>query len=117
MGKRQRGVREGGSGVESGEGVYKNRGSGVGRLSSVPRRVGGGMTNREMGGGLITKGRGGGGRVGGGGTRRQLEKEGTLARWTLVEPGWLGTASGVRAANMAGVNSEGRDFINWHGSP
>jgi hypothetical protein len=39
------------------------------------------------------------------------------ARWTLVEPGWLGTASGVRAASMGGVNSEGRDFINWHASP
>ncbi len=30
---------------------------------------------------------------------------------------WLGTASGVRAASMAGVNSEGRDFINMHASP
>jgi hypothetical protein len=67
MGNRKRGVREEGIGVESGEGVYKNglwRWGGVGRLYSVPGRVGGGMTkNREMGGGLITKGRGGGGRV------------------------------------------------------
>jgi hypothetical protein len=48
----------------------------------------------------------------------QRGEVGTLAaRWTLVEPGWLGTASGVRAASMAGVNSEGRDFMNWHGSP
>ncbi len=38
---------------------------------------------------------------------------GTLAaRRTLVGPGWLGTASGVRAASMGGVNSEGRDFMN-----
>jgi hypothetical protein len=29
----------------------------------------------------------------------------------------LGTASGVRAASMGGVNSERRDFMNWHGSP
>jgi hypothetical protein len=32
----------------------------------------------------------------------------------VVKPEWLGTASGVRAASMGGVNSEGRDFINWH---
>jgi hypothetical protein len=41
----------------------------------------------------------------------------TLARWTLVELGWLGTTSGVRAASMAEVSSEGRNFINWHRSP
>ncbi len=35
----------------------------VGGLSSVPGRVGGEMTNREMGGGLITTGHGEGGRV------------------------------------------------------
>jgi hypothetical protein len=107
------------------KGFTRTKGGGVGRLSSVPGRVGGGMTNREMGGGLITKGRGEGSRVGGEGHSeiggevhgRQWGKVGSLARWTLVEPGWLGTASGVRAANMAGVNSEGRDFINWHGSP
>ncbi len=39
----------------------RTEGDGVGRLSSVPGRVGGGMANR----GLITKGRGGRGRVGG----------------------------------------------------
>ena len=33
------------------------------------------------------------------------------------EPGWLGTASGVRAASMGGVNTEGRDLINGHASP
>jgi hypothetical protein len=37
---------------------------------------------------------------------KQWGKVGTLARWTLVEPGWLGAAS-VRAANKPGVNSEG----------
>ncbi len=42
----------------------------------------------------------------------------TLVRWTLAEPGWLGTASGVRAASMAGLNSEkGRDFMNMHVLP
>jgi hypothetical protein len=51
------------------------------------------------------------------GTRRQggvqtMGKVGTLERWTLAEPGWLGMASGVGAANMAGVNSERRDFMN-----
>jgi hypothetical protein len=30
---------------------------------------------------------------------------------------WLGTASGVRAASMVGVNSERRDFMNMHVSP
>jgi hypothetical protein len=39
------------------------RGRGGGGLSSVPGRVGGEMTNREMGGGLITTGQGEGGRV------------------------------------------------------
>jgi hypothetical protein len=80
----------------------------------------GGLTNREMGEGLITMGQGEGGRVGGEGHAVvgeevhvvQWGKVGTLERWTLEEPGWLGTASGVRAANMAGVNSEGRAFMN-----
>jgi hypothetical protein len=40
-----------------------------------------------------------------------------LVRWTLAEPEWLGTASGVRAVSIAGVNSERRDYINMHGSP
>ncbi len=71
-------------------------------------------------------GRGDGGRVEGEGHavvggevhEEQWGKVGTLERWTLEEPGWLGTASsGVRAANMAGVNSEGRAFMNWRGSP
>ncbi len=43
---------------------------------------------------------------------RQWGKVSTLERWTLAEPGWLGMASGVRAANMTGVNSEGREFMN-----
>ncbi len=68
-----------------------------------------------MGEGLITMGRGNGGRVRGEGHavvggevhEEQSGKVGTLERWTLEEPGWLGTASGVRAANMAGVNSKG----------
>jgi hypothetical protein len=30
---------------------------------------------------------------------------------------WLGTASRVRAASIAGVNSEGRDTMNMHGAP
>jgi hypothetical protein len=47
------------------KGFTTTEGGGVWRLSSVPGRVGGGMTNREMGGGLITKGRGEEGRVGG----------------------------------------------------
>jgi hypothetical protein len=74
-----------------------------------------------MGEGLITMGRGDGGSVGGEGNavvgEEKWGKVGTLERWTLEEPGWLGTASGVRAANMEGVNSEGRAFMNWHGSP
>ncbi len=73
----------------------RTEGGGVGRLSSVPGRVGGEMANREMGGGLITMGRSGGGRVGGeehseiGGEvhGRQWGKVGTLTCWTLVEPG------------------------------
>jgi hypothetical protein len=40
------------------KGFIRTEGGGVGRLSSVPGRVGGGMANREMRGGLITKGRG-----------------------------------------------------------
>jgi hypothetical protein len=107
------------------KGFIKPEESGVGRLSSVPGKVWGGLTNREMGKGLITMGRGEGGRVEGEGyDERGVEmhgvqwgKVGTLERWTLEKPGWLGTASGVRAANMAGVNSEGRAFVNWHGSP
>ncbi len=45
--------------------IIRTEGSGVGRLSSVPGKVWGGLTNREMGEGLITMGRGEGGRVGG----------------------------------------------------
>ncbi len=94
-------------------------GSDVG-LSSVRVRVKGGVANREFGGGLVTTG--GGCIVVGesegqtrpsGGMHGTQWKGGTLAaRWTLVEPGWLGTASGGRAASMGGVNSEGRDFMN-----
>ncbi len=47
------------------KGFTRTEGGGVGRLSSVPDGVVGGMTNREMGGGLITTGQGEGGRVGG----------------------------------------------------
>jgi hypothetical protein len=36
-------------------------------------------------------------------------------RWRSLG-GWLEKASEVRAASMAGVNLEKRDFINWHGS-
>ncbi len=69
-----------------------------GRLSSVPGKVWGGLTNREMGKGLITTmGWGDGGRVGveghavvGGEVHEeQWGKVGTLERWTLEEPGWL----------------------------
>ena len=102
------------------KGSIRTEGLGGGRLSSVPGTVWGGLTNREMGEGLITMGQGEGGRVGGegyavvGGEVHEVQwgKVGTLERWTLEEPGWLGTASGVRAANMAGVNSEGRAFMN-----
>ncbi len=106
------------------KGSIRTEGRG-GRLSSVPGKVWGGLTNREMGEGLITMGRGDGGRVGGEGHaavggevhEEHWGKVGTLERWKLEEPGWLGKASGVRAANMEGVNSEGRAFMNWHGSP
>ena len=99
-------------------------GSGVG-LSSVRVRVRGGVANREFGGGLVTTGGGcivvgeneGQTRPSGGMHGTQWEGGTLAARWTLVEPGWLGTASGVRAAIMGGMNSEGRDFINWHASP
>ncbi len=49
------------------KGFTRTEGGRMWRLSSVPRKVGGGMTNREMEGGLITstKGRGEWGRVGG----------------------------------------------------
>ena len=96
-------------------------GSGVG-LSSVMVVVRGGGANREFGGGLVTTG--GGGIVGadseghtrnGGGRQGKYWGGGTFwARWTLVEPGWLGTASGVWAASIGAVNSERRDFMNWH---
>ena len=65
MGKRKRGVREGEVALNVVKGFTRTEGDGVGRLSSVPGRVGGGMANREMVGGLITKVRGGRGRVGG----------------------------------------------------
>ena len=45
------------------KGSTRTEGRGAGGLSSVPGRVGGEMTNREMGGGLITTGQGEGGRV------------------------------------------------------
>ncbi len=88
--------------------------------SSVRVGVRGGVSNREFGGGLVTTGGGctvvgyseGQTRPSGGMHGTQWE-EGTLAaRWTLVKPGWLGAASGVRAASMGRVNSEGRDFMN-----
>ena len=99
-------------------------GRGVG-LSSVRVGVRGGEANRECGGGQVTTGEVGivvgyseGQTKPSGGMHGTQWEGGTLAaRWTLVEPGWLGTASGVRAASMGGVNSEGRDFINWHASP
>ncbi len=102
------------------KGSIRTEARGGERLSSVPGKVWGELTNREMGEGLITMGQGEGGRVGGeghavvGGEVHEVQwgKVGTLERWTLEEPGWLGTASGVRAANMAGVNSEGRAFMN-----
>jgi hypothetical protein len=118
-------MREGGGCVEGDKGVYKNSGgSGMGP-SSVRVRVRGGVANREFGGGLITTG--GGCIVGEEGEDQMTTKwgnardtvgGGTLAvSWTLVEPGWLGTASRVRAASMGGVNEEGPDFMNWHASP
>ena len=55
--------------------------------------------------------------VGGKVQGEQWGKGSTLVRCTLAEPGWLGTASGVRAASMAGENSEGRAFINMQASP
>jgi hypothetical protein len=104
MGVRKRGVREGEVALNEVKGFTRTEGGGGWRLSSVPGRVGSGMINREMGG-----------QVHG----RQWGKVGTLACWTLVEPGWLGTASGVRAANMAGVKSEGRHReygqLTWQG--
>ena len=94
-------------------------------LSAVRVDVRGGEANRECGGGQVTTGEGG---IVVGYSEGQTETSGevhgtqweggTLAeRWTLVDPGWLGTASGVRAASMGGVKSEGWDFINWHASP
>ncbi len=47
------------------KGLISTEGSGVGRLSSVPGKVWGGLTHREIGEGWITMGRGEGGRVGG----------------------------------------------------
>ena len=97
-------------------------GSGVG-LSSVRVGVRGGGANREFGGGLVTtgetvEGKSEGHTTKGGGGQGKHWGEGTFwARWTLVEPGWFGTASGVRAASIGEVNSEGRDFTNGHGSP
>ncbi len=111
--------------LKDAKGFTRTVGGSGGGLSSVRVGVRGGEANRECGVGQVTTGRVG--IVGGysegqtgpiGGMHGTQWEEGTLAaRWTLVEPGWLGTASGVRAASMAGVNSEGRDFINWHGSP
>jgi hypothetical protein len=67
--------------------------------------------------------RGKNGKCSGGGGVRATRRQGkywgmgTLAAcWTLVKPGWLGTASGVWAASMAEVKSEGRDFMSWHAS-
>ncbi len=37
-----------------------------------------------------------------------------MVRWTLAEPERLGTAWGVRAASMAGVNSEIRTRLHEH---
>ena len=99
-------------------------GNGVG-LSAVRVGVRGGGANREFGGGLVTTGWGsvvvgegeGQTRPSGGMHGTQWEGGTLAARWTLVEPGWLGTASGVRAASIGAVNSERRDFMNWHGSP
>ncbi len=66
----------------------RTEGGRVGVLSSVPGRVGGEITNREMRGGLITKRRGDGCRVGGEGHSeigeevhgRQWGKVGTFER-------------------------------------
>ena len=77
-------------------------GGGVGP-SSVRVRVRGGVANRELGGGLVTTGGGcivgeggeGNTRPSGGVHGTQTGEVGTWeARWTLVEPGWLGMASG-----------------------
>ena len=111
--------------LKNAKGFTRTVGGSGGGLSSVRVGVRGGEANRECGGGQVTTGRGGIVGVDGegqtgpiGGMHGTQWEGGTLAaRWTLVEPGWLGTASGVRTASMVGVNSEGRDFINWHGSP
>ena len=47
------------------KGSIRTEGRGRGSLSSVPGKVWGGLTNREMGEGRITMGQGEGGRVGG----------------------------------------------------
>ena len=105
------------------KGLTRTVGGSVVGPSSVMGGVRGGLSNREFGGGLVTTGGAVGGyseghtRKGGGGQGTHWGEGTFFARWTLVEPGWLGTASGVRAASIGEVNSEGRDFINWHGSP
>jgi hypothetical protein len=110
-------MREGGGCVEGRKGVYENSwGSGVGPYS-VRVRVRGGVANRELGGGLVTTGGGcivvGEGedqtRPSGGMHGRQWGGSTFAVRWTLVEPGWLGTASGVRAASMGGKRMS-KDF-------
>ena len=112
--------------MKDAKGFTRTVGGRVVGLSAVRVDVRGGEANRECGGGPVTTGEVGivvgysEGRTETSGGKHGTQWEGgTLAeRWTLVDPGWLGTASGVRAASMGGVNfSEGRDFINWHASP
>ena len=72
-------------------------GIGVGP-SFVIGSVRGGVSNREVGGGLVTmgetvEGNSEGHTAKGGGGQGKHWGEGTFwVRWTLVEPGWLGTA-------------------------
>ena len=76
-------------------------------LSAVRVEVRGGEANRECGGAPVTTGEVGivvgysEGRTETSGGKHGTQWEGgTLAeRWTLVDPGWLGTASGVRTGS------------------
>ncbi len=65
------------------KGSTRTEGGRVGGLSSIPGRVGGGMTNREMRGDMITKGRGDGCRVDGAG-HSEIGGEGHGRHWGKV---------------------------------